>query len=122
MPSPGSRPEGHAPFAVFNQTANRLVRGLLRSPLHGLVSGRLALITVTGRRSGRTFTFPVAYRREGEVVTIGVEWPGRKLWWRNLRDGGAVRLRLRGVERTGHARAHGDADTGVTVRVELDPV
>jgi hypothetical protein len=115
-------PEGHAPFAVFNRIGNPGVRALLRSPLHGAVSGRLALITVTGRRSGRTFTFPVAYRREGEVVTIGVEWPQRKVWWRNLRgDGAPVRLRLRGEERSGRALARGDEQRGVTVEVTLDP-
>jgi hypothetical protein len=121
MPSPGSPPEGHAPFAVFNKTGNRLVRGLLRTPLHPIASGRLALITVTGRRSGREYTFPVSYTRDGDRVKIDVGWPERKLWWRNLRDGGEVRMLLRGVERTGHARAHGDARTGVTVRVALDP-
>jgi deazaflavin-dependent oxidoreductase (nitroreductase family) len=121
MPSPGSPPKGHAPFAVFNRTANRVVRGLLRTPLHRVASGRLALITVTGRRSGRAYTFPVAYSQDGDHVTIGVEWPQRKVWWRNLRDGGDVRLRLRGVDRAGHAQAHGDEHTGVTVRVALDP-
>jgi hypothetical protein len=122
MPSQGSRPEGHAPFAVFNQTANRLVRGLLRTPLHRVASGRLALITVTGRRSGRSYTFPVGYRQEGDRVTVGVEWPARKVWWRNLRNGAQVRLRLRGVDRTGHGQAHGDERTGVTVQVDLDPL
>jgi deazaflavin-dependent oxidoreductase (nitroreductase family) len=97
------------------------VRGLLATPLHRLVSGRLALITVTGRRSGRRYTFPVAYSQDGDRVTIEVGWPERKVWWRNLRDGGEVRLRLRGVEREGHAQAYGDARTGVTVHVELDP-
>jgi hypothetical protein len=115
-------PEGHAPFAIFNRVGNPAVRALLRSPLHRAVSGRLALITVTGRRSGRTFTFPVAYRREGDVVKIGVEWPQRKLWWRNLRgDGAPVRLRLRNQQRTGHAVARGDEQRGVTVEVTLDP-
>jgi hypothetical protein len=113
--------KSRTPFVLFNHTGNRIVRGLLRSPLHRLVSGRLALITVTGRRSGREFTFPVAYSQEGDRVTIGVEWPERKVWWRNLRDGAPVRMRLRGAERTGHARAQGEPRTGVTVRVELDP-
>lgn len=123
MPSPGSPPEGHAAFAVLNRTGNRVVRGLLRAPgLHRLLSGRMALITVTGRRSGRRYTFPVAYSRDGDRVTIEVGWPERKVWWRNLRDGGPVVMRLRGVERTGQARALGDQSTGVTVRVELDAV
>jgi deazaflavin-dependent oxidoreductase (nitroreductase family) len=121
MPSPGSKPEGHAGFAILNRTGNTVVRALLRTPLHRVASGRIALITVTGRRSGRAYTFPVGYSQDGDRVTIGVGWPERKVWWRNLRDGGQVRLRLRGVERTGHARAHGDVRTGVTVLVDLDP-
>ena len=115
-------PAGHAPFAVFNRVGNPAVRLLLRSPLHGLASRQLALITVTGRRSGRSFTIPVGYRRDGDVVTVPVGWPERKLWWRNLRGEGApVQLRLRGVERTGHAVARGDEASGVSVEVRLEP-
>jgi hypothetical protein len=114
-------PRGHAPFAVFNRTGNPAVKLMLSSPLHPLLSGQLAVITVTGRRTGRQYSFPVGYRQQGDRVTIGVGWPERKHWWRNLRDGGPVRLRLRGVERTGHARARGDERTGVTVEVQLDP-
>jgi F420H(2)-dependent quinone reductase len=114
-------PKGHAPFAVFNRTGNPAVKLILSSPLHSLLSGRLAVITVTGRRTGREYSFPVGYRQQGDRVTIGVGWPERKLWWRNLRRGGRVRLRLRGVERTGHATARGDERTGVTVEVRLEP-
>ncbi len=111
----------HAPFAIFNRSANPLVSSLLRSPLHPLVSAHLALITVTGRRSGREYTFPVGYERDGDHVRITVGWPERKRWWRNLRDGGRVRLRLRGEERHGYAQATGDERTGVRVDVQLDP-
>jgi deazaflavin-dependent oxidoreductase (nitroreductase family) len=113
-------PSGHEPFAVLNRTGNHLVGLLLRSPLHPVASRQLALITVTGRRSGREHTFPVGYRKDGDRVTIVVGWPERKVWWRNLRGGGRVRLRLRGEERTGHAEVHGDERTGVTVDVQLD--
>jgi hypothetical protein len=113
--------DGHAPFAVVNRTVNRAVAALLRSPLHPVASGQLALITVTGRRSGRQYTFPVGYRRSGERVTIAVGWPARKRWWRNLRDGAPVRLRLNGVDRTGVGTARGDERSGVSVEVELDP-
>jgi F420H(2)-dependent quinone reductase len=113
-------PEGHAPFAVWNRTGNRAVAVVLRSPLHPLISRRLALISVTGRRSGREHTFPVAYTRDGERVSIVVGWPERKLWWRNLREGGPVRLRLQGQERIGHAHVEGDERASVTVEVTLD--
>ena len=112
----------HTPFVVVNRAVNPLVRACLRSPAHGLVSSHLALITVTGRRSGRTYTFPVGYERDGERVTIGVDWPDRKRWWRNLREPAPVELRLSGVRRTGTAQAHGDDHLGVTVEVLLDAV
>jgi hypothetical protein len=116
-----SAPEGHTPFAVFNRVGNPAIRLLLRSPLHRLASRQLALITVTGRRSGREFTFPVGYRRDGDVVKVPVGWPQRKVWWRNLRgDGAPVRLRIRGRDHTGHGVARGDERQGVTVEVALD--
>jgi hypothetical protein len=114
-------PAGHAPFAFWNRSGNRLIAVLLRSPLHPLLSRGLVLISVTGRRTGAQHTFPVAYQETGDVLTIPVMWPERKLWWRNLRDGAAVRLRLRGVERTGQATARVDDQGVVTVEVSLDP-
>jgi hypothetical protein len=111
---------GHAPFALWNRSGNRIVAFLLRSRLHPLVSRRLMLITVTGRRSGRQFTFPVAYEESAQRLTIPVLWPQRKLWWRNLRDGAPVRLRLRGADRTGQGQARLDGHDGVTVEVLLD--
>jgi hypothetical protein len=117
-----SRPvaSGHAPFAIFNRAANPLIKGLLRSPFHPLVSGRLALITVVGRRSGREYTFPVGYSESNGTVLVIVGWPARKRWWRNLVESAPVRLRLRGVERSGRAVARGDDRRGVTVEVRLD--
>ena len=80
---------------------NPLVAALLRSPLHWLLSPGLALLSVTGRRSGRSFTFPVGYQREGRTVTIAVSEARDKTWWRNLREPAVVELRLRGRQRRG---------------------
>jgi hypothetical protein len=114
-------PKGHAPFAVFNRTGNVAIRALLESPLHGLASRQLALITVTGRRSGRTYTFPVEYKQRGDAVKVGVGWPDRKIWWRNLLgEGGPVTMLIRGQERSGHAVARRRDDGSVTVEIALD--
>lgn len=115
-------PSGHAPFALWNRSGNRVVALLLRSRLHSLLSRRLTLITVTGRRSGHQHTFPVAYEESAQRLTIPVLWPQRKLWWRNLRDGAPIRLRLRGTNRTGHAHVRLDDPNRVIVEVLLDPV
>jgi hypothetical protein len=110
-------------LTLFHRVVNPPLGMLLRSPLHRTVSGGLALITVTGRRSGREFTFPVGYRQDGDVVRIGVGWPEQKQWWRNLRGAGApVRVRLRGQVRSGHGVAQGNERDGVVVVVTLEPI
>ena len=112
----------HTRFAILNRTANPAIGALLRSPAHRLLSGKFALITVTGRVSGREYTFPVLYERDADTVRIEVGWPERKRWWRNLTGaGGEVTVRLGSEEREGHAVARGDEATGVTVEVTLAP-
>jgi hypothetical protein len=111
---------GRLPFAVMNRTVNPALRAVLRSPAHGVASGRLALITYAGRRSGREYTIPVLYRDDGDEVTIAVGWPDRKVWWRNLTgDGGPVRMVIRGKQLRGHAVATRSADGATRVRVSV---
>jgi hypothetical protein len=110
----------HTPFVVVNRVVNPVVRAVLRSPAHGLLSGHLALLTVTGRRTGCAFTFPVGYHRDGDRVTVGVDWPERKRWWRNLSDAAPVEIWLAGVRRAGTGQARGDEHAGVTVEIQLD--
>ncbi len=111
---------GHSGFAILNRAINPLVRSLIRSPLHPLASRRLALISYTGRRSGRRYTIPVGYQMAGRQVTITVGSPDRKVWWRSLKGTGApVELIVRGRRRTGHAVATRTGDQA-HVRVALD--
>ncbi len=110
-----------APFRLLNRTVNRGLKALLRSPLHPVASGRLALLSYTGQRSGRRYTIPVSYRHEGDGITVTVAWPDRKVWWRNLTgDGGPVDLLVRGDHLIGHATAIRDEDQDVVVSIELD--
>jgi F420H(2)-dependent quinone reductase len=100
---------------------NAPVAAMANSPRLGASLRRsITLITYTGRRSGRTFSIPVAYRRRGDEIDIAANMPDVKTWWRNfVGDGAPISLKLDGVERAGHAVAHRD-DTGrVTVRVRL---
>jgi hypothetical protein len=111
---------GHRGFAILNRTVNPLVGWLLRSPLHRLASRRLALISYTGRRSGRRHTIPVGYQMDGVDVTMTVGSPERKVWWRGLTGTGApVELVVRGRARAGHAVATRIGDRAL-VRVTLD--
>jgi hypothetical protein len=101
---------------------NACVLTLRSSPRWGrYVSRRLTIVTYTGRRSGRTFSTPVAYRRAADIVTIGVQFPDAKTWWRNFVDeGGQISLHLDGIDRTGHAVARRDEQGHITVTVRLN--
>jgi deazaflavin-dependent oxidoreductase (nitroreductase family) len=86
--------------------ANPLIRGVLRSPLHGLLSRGLMLLTITGRRSGVKYSIPVGYQPERgneDALTVMVSEARRKQWWRNFREPGAVDVLLRGRPRSGTA-------------------
>ncbi|MEV4314789.1 nitroreductase/quinone reductase family protein [Actinocrispum sp. NPDC049592] len=90
-------------------------------PIGRLLRRGLTVVTYTGRRSGRTFSTPVGFRRKGDEVTISVMLPDAKNWWRNfLGEGGPLSLELDDVQRTGHAVAQRDGKGRVTVRVLLD--
>ncbi|CAA9419249.1 MAG: hypothetical protein AVDCRST_MAG01-01-2140 [uncultured Rubrobacteraceae bacterium] len=88
------------------------VRLLLRSPLHRLASGRIMLLTVTGRKSRRRFTVPVSYlHHEGSLLSFtSGEWSA---WWKNLREGAPVAARVQGRQLAGSAWAETGRDAVV---------
>jgi hypothetical protein len=76
--------------------ANPVVRAVLRSPAHALLSDRLAILSYVGHRSGVEFQIPVRYAetRDRAFVAIAVR-PGRKLWWRSFADSRKAALLVR---------------------------
>jgi deazaflavin-dependent oxidoreductase (nitroreductase family) len=78
---------------------NSVMKFILRSPVHGMVSKTVLLITFTGRKSGKTYTTPVDYSQDGDLVTIFTH----ATWWKNLGNGTPVTLRMRGRELQGLA-------------------
>ena len=76
--------------------ANDFVASVLRGPLHGLLDSETMLITITGRKSGKSITMPVNYVREGD--TLWVTSTRERKWWRNLRGGAPATLLLKGKE------------------------
>ena len=85
-------------YAVLNP----IVRTVLRSPCHGLMSGNTMLLSYRGRRSGKQFVIPVSYVRTD--TGVGAFAARDSAWWKNLQDGPEVELRLAG--KTVLARAH----------------
>ena len=88
-------------FQMITKLQNPFMKWLLRSPFHRFVSNIYMLITFTGRKSGKIYTTPVQYKREGDAVYI-VTSQGY-IWWKNLRGGAEVTLLIRGKSYSGHA-------------------
>jgi len=72
---------------------NDFMAWVLRSPFHGMLSNGMMLITVTGRKTGKTYTTPVGYYEEGDSLWV-ITSRDRK-WWRNLQGGANVKLLLK---------------------------
>ncbi len=94
--------ERKAPPRLLMRVMNVIPRLVLRSPLHGLMDGKVLLLGFTGRRSGRHYTTPMSYVRVGDdevFMTTGAPW------WKNLAGGAPAEMRLGGGSRRGFAEA-----------------
>lgn len=98
---------------------SQMVKILLRSPLHMLMSHQTMLLTLQGRKTGKTYTVVVTYVQDGETVFF----LSRANWWKNLRGGANVLLQLRGKTVTGFAEPvfdHSLAEQKITQIVEMN--
>jgi deazaflavin-dependent oxidoreductase (nitroreductase family) len=89
------------------QFVNPVVRAVLCSRAHRLLSGSLLLLDYTGRRSGHRYVLPVGYAPTGAggnlVVVVGQHTT--KTWWRNFEAlPQKVTVRLSGHPRQASAR------------------
>lgn len=79
------------PFAVL-KVVNPIIRFVLQSRLHPVLSKQLMLLHVRGRRSGRVYVVPVGrHQLRGLLVASA---GGR--WKRNLAGGGQLKVTLDG--------------------------
>ncbi len=78
---------------------NQAMKFILRSPVHGMVSKSVLLISFTGRKSGKTYTTPVSYSQSGGEVMVFTH----ANWWKNLGASRPVKLRIQGRDYQGLA-------------------
>jgi hypothetical protein len=78
---------------------NPFLRWLLASPVHWPLSRWFAVLAWSGRKTGRRYSTPVSFVREGSTayVTTGDRW------WRNLIGGAPVTMRIAGRLYSGNA-------------------
>lgn len=83
-------------------TGNDFVKFFLRTPLY-VFFGDTMLITVTGCKTGKKYTTPVGFYRDGD--SLWVISSRDRTWWRNVKDGAEVEMRIRGKNVKGFAVA-----------------
>jgi hypothetical protein len=88
---------------MLYRTLNPVMKALLRSPLHGIASGTIALLHFRGRNSGREFVTPLSYTRENDTVRFLSAHSTS--WWMNLRgEAVPVSIEIARETHTGKAR------------------
>jgi len=86
--------EETVPFAIqVLRRLNPLMMGILRSPLHGLLSGGLLVLEYRGRRSGRELRLPLSYVSHAGNVYLCTR---SSKWVSNVRGGADVVAVIRG--------------------------
>jgi F420H(2)-dependent quinone reductase len=111
MSQPTKRPAGRRMQATIFRIVNVPMRAVLGLPIPTPLSGRLMLLYLTGRKTGKRYRQPVSYVRDGDQLLT----PGGGRWRLNLREGEPVRVRLRGRDRT--FRPHLVSDPGEIERL-----
>src|SRR5215831_7394628 len=86
------RPLGRRIQQRVFKVVNVPMRAVLGLPFATPLSGRLMLVFLTGRKTGKSYRQPVSYVRDGTVLLT----PGGGNWKLNLADGRPERVRLRG--------------------------
>lgn len=96
------------------KVANPVMNAILRSPLHGIMSKSLMVLSFQGRKTGRHYSIPVGYLEQGGSLFVF----SHSAWSKNFRGGAPVSVRLRGQERRGTATIMEDpAAIGAVVRM-----
>ena len=88
--------------------SNWFMSWLLNSPFHRLISGSILLISYTGRRSGKEFSAPLNYVRDGN--TLWITSVRDRIWWRNFRKESPIQVLLERVEIEGKGLAITDPE------------
>ncbi len=83
---------------------NFLVKPLLRSPLHWLLSSSVALMRFKGRKSGKEFETPVGFTKFGNEFLICLTETRNRQWWRNYREPWPMSLKYKRRWLEGEAR------------------
>ena len=98
--------EGVEPPEALGRVIGPVLKVLLRSPLHGLLSPQLMLLAFEGRKSRKRYEVVVGRHEVGDTLLV----PSASRWRLNLRGGAPVEVTLAGRRRLGRAELIEDPD------------
>ena len=78
---------------------NPVMKGILKSPLHTVISDKILIFSFKGRITGIDYSTPVSYYQENSTILCFTH----AAWWKNFVDDAPVRLWIRGTEFQGVA-------------------
>jgi len=103
-------------WAELLSVANTVIRPLLRSPLHPLLSGQLMLLGYTGGRSGRRYSFPIGYFSWGDREVLSF---GNRRWPFALRGARDIELLIRGAPHPATSKVVSDREGKAALLTEF---
>ena len=84
------------------------MRRLLAGRFHRRIGSEMIMVlSFRGRKTGKQYTFPIGYMREGSELICYSPFG----WWRNLEGGAPVDVTLRGQRIDGRADVYTDTAT-----------
>ncbi len=81
-------------MALIYKIINPVVKALLRSPFHSVLSNNTLVLSFVGRKSGRRYEIPISYARDGVQFLCFTAKANQ--WWRNLRGEAVTQLLVAG--------------------------
>jgi F420H(2)-dependent quinone reductase len=98
---------------------NPVVRRILRSRVHSILSGSLAVLEYEGRSTGTRYAIPVVFARDGTRIVALAAYPERKQWWRTFREAAPARIVVRGERESVQGRLLSGAERRAALRAYL---
>jgi hypothetical protein len=89
---------------MFFNILNPVMKTILKSPVHKLVSDGILILTFKGIKTGKEYSMPISYFSEDGTVFSFTH----AQWWRNLANGAEVTVRLKGQDYVAYAVAESD--------------
>jgi len=86
---------------------NPLVKFILNSPVHGLLSHSFMLVKFTGKKTGKEYITPMSHHVFGDTVIIVLAETKGRVWWLNYRETAPMSVCIRGQWEQGYASVVG---------------